>query len=373
MARLSEKGKKIKLALVCGGISPEHEVSLSSGETAALALDPEQYDLLPVCIRKDGDWLIPEIYLSADRSPADISPYFEIYKSGSDNPVDGIKRVPVEEVLRELKILKPDVVLLLLHGKGGEDGLVQGFLEYGGFTYTGSGVLASALGMDKIRCLRILSSQNYLVPPYVFRLELPSESNFLSFIRVAERKFGYPCFVKPARVGSSVGMSVAHNHQELDESLHKARMYDSQILIEEFLKGVEVTCGVIDRVAKDGTVEHQVLVPTEIVVKKASFFDYESKYTPGLTEEITPARLPESMIERIRETTGEIFKLIGCAGMARMDMIIRGEDIYILECNTIPGMTPTSLLPQGAKAAGIEFPRLLDMIISHALYTAQFR
>lgn len=364
-----QKNKRLKAALLCGGISPEHEVSLSSGETAAKALDPGKYDLLPICIRKDGDWMIPEIYLGEKRTPSHIDPYFRIFKSGGDEPVDGINRVPVECVLQSLKAASPDVILILLHGKCGEDGIVQGFLEFGGFCYTGPGVMASALAMDKIRCLRLLASMNYLVPPYVFRLEIPSEPDFSDFIKVVEKKFGYPCFVKPARVGSSVGMSIAHNKKELEKALHRARIYDSQILVEELIKGTEVTCGVIDRIDKKGSIQHLVLPPTEIAVKKASFFDYESKYTPGMTDEITPARLPMDMLERIRETSGAIYKLIGCSGMSRFDMIVRGDDIFILECNTIPGMTPTSLLPQGASAAGIDFPELLETIIRFALHT----
>lgn len=367
--KTSQRDKRLKVALICGGISPEHEVSLSSGETAAGALDPEKYDILPICIRKDGDWLIPEIYLEEKQSPSDLEPCFQIFKSGSDAPVDGINRVPVERVLQSLREASPDVIMILLHGKCGEDGIIQGFLEFGGFCYTGPGVMASALAMDKIRCLRLLASMNYLVPPYVFRLEIPPEPDFTDFIKVVEKKFGYPCFVKPARVGSSVGMSVAHDRAELGDALHNARIYDSQILVEEFVKGTEVTCGVIDRLDKNGSIEHLVLPPTEIAVKKAQFFDYESKYTPGMTDEITPARLPDDMLEKIRETSGAIFKLIGCSGMSRFDMIVRGDDIFILECNTIPGMTPTSLLPQGAAAAGIKFPQLLDAIIQFALHT----
>jgi len=367
--------KRIRVAVLCGGISPEHEVSLSSGETAARALSPKLYDLLPICIRKDGDWLIPEHCLGANRSPDELKPYFDIFRAGGDEKIKGIRlmRTPIEKVLLHLKKAEPDVVLILLHGKGGEDGVIQGFLEFGGFCYTGPGVLASALAMDKIRCLRLLASQNYLVPPYVFRLELPEEFDCVGLAQVAEKKFGYPCFIKPARVGSSVGMSVAHNRDEIIEALKSARLYDSQILIEEFIKGVEVTCGVIDRVREDGTEERLVLPPTEIVVKHSVFFDYNSKYTAGMTEEITPARLPDEVLTRIRDTVGEIYKLIGCSGMSRFDMIVRGGDIFILECNTIPGMTPTSLLPQGARAVGIDFPELLDIIINHALHNFRRR
>jgi len=365
--------KRKKIALVCGGTSPEHEVSLSSGETAARALSTEKYDLLPVCISKTGEWLIPEEYLGAERTKREIAPYFDLFRSGTEEAVDGITRAPVNRVLEELKNLSPDAVLILLHGKGGEDGVIQGFLEYGGLCYTGPGVLASALAMDKIRCLRLLASQNFLVPPYVFRLELPPEPRLGGFIRVAERKFGYPCFVKPARVGSSVGMSVAKNREELVQSLYKARAFDSQIMIEEFIKGTEVTCGVVDTLTKTGEAKRLVFPPTEIVVKKASFFDYESKYTPGLTEEITPARLSPHMIREVRELAGAIYKLIGCSGMSRIDMIIRGEDIFVLECNTIPGMTPTSLLPQGAQAMGIDFSELLDTIINYALHKANIK
>lgn len=361
------QSKRIKTALVCGGISPEHEVSLSSGATAALNLDPAQYDLLPICIRKDGAWMIPEAWLGAGRTDNEINPYFDIYRSPVDERVDGIRSLPVEEALPFLKMMSPDVVFILLHGKGGEDGVLQGFLEFAGLRYTGPGVLASALAMDKIRCLRLLASQNFLVPPYVFRLELPQDFDASGLAHVAEKKFGFPCFVKPARVGSSVGMSVANNHEELVDAIRLARTFDSQILIEEFIKGIEVTCGVIDRINEKGTEDRLVLPPTEIVVTKAAFFDYESKYTPGMTEEITPARLPADILTHIRDMTGEMYQLIGCSGMSRFDMIIREDEIFILECNTIPGMTPTSLLPKGALAMGIEYPQLLDTMIHYAL------
>jgi len=361
------QSKRIKTALVCSGVSPEHEVSLSSGATAALNLDPEQYDLLPICIRKDGGWLIPEEWLGGQRTENDIRSYFDIFRSPVGERVDGIRFLPVEDALPFLKMRSPDVVFILLHGKGGEDGVIQGFMEFAGLRYTGPGVLASALAMDKIRCLRLLASQNFHVPPYVYRLELPPEFDVGALAHVAEKKFGFPCFVKPARVGSSVGMSVANNHQELVDAIRLARMFDSQILIEEFIKGIEVTCGVIDRINGKGAEERLILPPTEIVVEKAPFFDYESKYTAGMTQEITPARLSANMLARVMDMTGEMYQLIGCSGMSRFDMIIREDEIFVLECNTIPGMTPTSLLPKGAKALGIEYPQLLDIMIHYAL------
>lgn len=365
-------GKKLKIALLCGGISPEHEVSLSSGKTCALALDSDKYDLLPVCIKKDGTWMIPEDYLGENRIMSDVLAYFDIYEADQDEPVDGLQYVAVEKALYALKQYTPDVVFILLHGKGGEDGVIQGFLEYGGFLYTGPGVLPSALGMDKIRCLKLMSTRNYKVPPFVFRLEIPDHPDFCDLIRVAEKKFGYPCFVKPARVGSSVGMSKVQNRSELENALNQARLYDSQILVEEFIEGTEVTCGVLDQVAPEGGATRIVLPPTEIVVRNAEFFDYESKYTPGMTDEITPARLPESILARIQETAKAVHQLIGCTGMSRIDMIVRDREIYLLECNTIPGMTPTSLLPQGAAAAGISFSSLLDIIIGHACYAPKY-
>ncbi|HPB30365.1 MAG TPA: D-alanine--D-alanine ligase family protein [Candidatus Sumerlaeota bacterium] len=361
------QSKRLRAAVICGGISPEHEVSLSSGRTSALALDRDHYDILPICIRKTGDWLIPVCYLGPDRTDEEINKCFDEFQASRETAPEGVHLYPVEAALIALKVLSPDIALLLLHGRGGEDGLIQGFLEFSGIRYTGPGVLASALAMDKIRCLRLLANWNYQVPPISYRLEIPERPDFSGFIRNVEKKTGYPCFIKPARVGSSVGMSIAHDHSELEAALLLARKYDSQIMVEEFIRGVEVTCGVLDRVAGDGTEERIVLPPTEIVLKKAAFFDYESKYTPGMTEEITPARLPEDMIKKVQDTAGAIYQLIGCSGMSRIDMIIRNEEIFVLECNTIPGMTPTSLLPQGAAAAGIGFPELLDIIVNHSI------
>ena len=365
--------KRTRIILLCGGISPEHNVSLSSAETAARELEAEKYDILPVCIRHDGRWLFPSSYLGKDRVPNDIIECFDMFRASSHSAEKNLKIAPVENVLPTLKSYDPEVVFILLHGKGGEDGIIQAFLEAGGFRYTGSGVLASALGMDKIRCLRILAGMGYLAPPYVFQLEIPQSPDFTRIIRTAEKKFGYPCFVKPARVGSSVGMNIAENREELEQSLTQAAQFDSQLVIEEFIRGTEITCGILDSITKTGEIDRTVFHPTEIVVKQSSFFDYKSKYTPGMTEEITPARISEEMTKRVQDTAAEIHKLIGCAGMSRVDMIIRDQDIYILEINTIPGMTPTSLLPQGAKASGIEFSSLLDAIVRHALYANRER
>lgn len=253
-----------------------------------------------------------------------------------------------------------------MHGPYGEDGTVQALLEIAGIPYTGSGVLASALAMDKVKSAEIFKSHRILTPSYVAfnKREWSKKKNGL---RNAVKKLGYPVVVKPQDQGSSVGITIVPSETKLTSAVSTAFKYSSRAMAQKYIRGREVTCAVVDK----GIVGTEMpLMPTEIIPKTSKFFDYHAKYTPGASEEITPPNLPKLLIKKIQKTALVCHKALGCSGMSRTDMILTNSKVksqksklYVLEVNTIPGMTETSLLPQAAKACGISFPNLLERII----------
>lgn len=307
---------KKRIAVLMGGPSAEHEVSLSSGKTVSKFLDRKKYEVFPVLIDKKGKW--------------------------DDDP-------------RRLKDLI-DLAFIAMHGEYGEDGAVQSVLEEAGLPYTGSDPASSALGMNKVMSERVFRTAG-LNPPESLLLQHFGD---LENLRI---DFGWPLVVKPADKGSSVGVSIVRSPEELYPALEQAFAFSHNVMIQEFVKGRELTCGVID----DGLGNARALPPTEIVPKSAGFFDYEAKYVPGASEEITPPDLPIDFIQLIQKTALAAHQAIRASGFSRTDMILSPYGkLYILEINTIPGMTPTSLLPQEALACGMSFPEFLDHVVQAA-------
>ena len=309
--------RKLRVGLLMGGPSAEHEVSLMSGKVVSGTLDPEKYEVVPVIISRDGTWSID-----------------------------------VEDLVDDI-----DIAFIALHGEYGEDGTVQEILRSAGIPFTGSDVLPSALAMNKILFLRLLGARGFSVPRFVAVHK--HEKVIDSFDH-----FGLPVVVKPADRGSSVGVSIVREPAELYVALQNAFRFSRDAIIQEYIPGHEVTCSVLD----DGLSDAVPLPVTEIIPKNGGFFDYNAKYTPGATDEITPARLTDEGTELVQRTAVAVHRAVGASGMSRTDMII-GEDgdLYILEVNTIPGMTPTSLLPQAAKAHGLTLQDLFDRIIEGGL------
>jgi len=304
----------LRLALIAGGRSSEREVSLKSGAQVYQALNQDKYD-----IRR--------------------------YDPLTD----------LERLVREAKEL--DAALIIMHGRGGEDGSMQGLLDLLDIPYQGSGVLASALAMNKELSKTIYQQAGLKVPRALIfdRAGAPS----LQEIAVG---LGLPVVIKPVNEGSSIGISKAPTPEALSTGLAAAFALDNRVLVEEFIQGTEVTGGVL------GNTRLQALPLVEIIPASTyAFFDYEAKYQPGATEEICPARLDPELTRRAQECALTAHKALGCRGYSRTDMMIREQEIYVLETNTIPGMTATSLFPQGAKAAGIDFPALLDTLVNLAL------
>ncbi len=306
--------KKLTIALLSGGISSEREVSLNSGNQVFNALDKEKYDV----IRYDPQTDISRIVADAPRI---------------------------------------DAALIILHGPYGEDGTVQGLLDLLDIPYQGSGVIGSALAMNKLVSKRLYEKAGLPVPPYV--------SVRISDVvdpKMCAARLGLPLIVKPVQGGSSIGMSVVKTEDALKPALEKAFAHDDTVLIETYIKGIELTGGII------GNENLQALPLIEIIPDKAyEFFDYEAKYLPGMTREICPARIDDALTALAQTYAETAHNALCCKGYSRTDMILKAREIYVLETNTIPGMTQTSLFPQAAKAAGMSFSQLLDRLIALSL------
>jgi D-alanine-D-alanine ligase len=337
---------KLNVVVLMGGPSAEHDVSLNTGKVIINALNRSKYNILPVTISKEGKWFLPAL--------------------GELPPGESDKSLSLEtgKALENLKSSgKADVVFIAMHGTWGEDGTVQGFLELAGIPYTGSGILASALAMDKSRSCRFFSSYGLQVPAFmdISRREWAVFKDRI--MREIADKLAFPCVIKPSACGSSVGISIVKNMESLELAIEEAFIHDRTVMAQEFVSGVEVTCAVLDEGEKDPV----ALPPTQIIPKGSEFFDYHAKYSPGASEEVTPPRLPSETIEKIQQIALKAHEALGCYGMSRTDMIVSERGIFVLETNTIPGMTETSLFPQAAAAVGISFAELLDKMISSAL------
>ncbi len=301
---------KKNIALLSGGISSERQVSLSSGEQVFQALDKEKYNVQ----RYDTKTDLPQLVADAGQI---------------------------------------DAALIILHGPYGEDGTVQGLLELLDIPYQGTGVLGSALCMNKLAAKQQYERCGVPGPPYVVvtRHDRVAPETIIS-------RLGLPVVVKPAAGGSSIGMTIVRSEDNLPAALTSAFEHDDTVIVEAYIKGVEITGGVL------GNDELEALPLIEIIPDQAhDFFDYKAKYTAGLTQEICPARISDALTQKAQSYACMAHRALYCSGYSRTDMIVRGEEIFVLETNTIPGMTATSLFPQAAQASGIPFGQLLDRLI----------
>jgi D-alanine-D-alanine ligase len=379
---------RLRIAVLMGGPSPERDVSLATGQEIVRALDPRRYHVLPVEITKEGRWLPrPDLakLSSGTRDPSTSSGRSQGPGTGSTPSVanSDSRRSESRVTSHESRLVRGptpvsfdeavdrdqvDVAFIAMHGPYGEDGTVQGLLELLGIPYTGSGVLASALAMDKLRSRQLFEWQRIPVPAYVsITADVWSDRGCVHH-EVAQH-LGYPCVVKPNAVGSSIGVSLVRERVGLDPAVALAFRYGPLVLIEEYVAGTEITCGIVD----DPATGVPMPMPLVEIVPHADFYNYDSKYAPGGSEHIVPARVPEDVAQRAQALAVRVHQALGCEGMSRVDMIARGMDIVVLEANTIPGMTSTSLLPDAANAAGIVFPQLLDRIIESALRRSRLR
>lgn len=352
--------------MLCGGPSPEYEVSLSSGRGVTLALDRGRYAVRPVCVRRNGDWWLARQEFGEADDPSKLKAVFESF--AQEEPDQSIEVVPPQELAARMNALQPDCALNMIHGEFGEDGSLQALLELLGLPCTGSDALASTLTMDKSLTQALLARRGIPVPAYLaVEYSAKAEAGLLS---EALDQFGLPCFIKPGNTGSSVGVHRVETPEQFPEALRDAAQYSKVVMIEQAISGVEVSCGVLERIGDGGSLERVAFPPTEIVPRNAAFFNYEAKYVAGMTDEITPARLPEDAMHEVQRLAVETHTATGCEGFSRVDMIVQDGQPYVIEINTVPGMTPTSLLPAGAAAHGISMTQLMDHFIQHAWHRA---
>jgi D-alanine-D-alanine ligase len=351
----------LKLGVLFGGRSGEHEVSLVSARSVLDALDPQKYRVTQIGITKEGEWLVGDDVLEA-------------FKEGSTHNLTEATLLPMpgrhqlytlrgEDGKQVLEILTGlDVIIPVLHGTFGEDGTMQGLFELADLAYVGAGVLASSVGMDKALFKDVMRAQGIPVVPYRIFLRSAFERDGEQVMDEAEALAPYPLFVKPANMGSSVGVHKCKDRVDLARALEDASRYDRRLLVEEGIDAREIELSVL------GNEVPRVSIPGEIR-PTAEFYSYEAKYHDDSSELLIPAPLSDEHTERFQDLAVKAFKAIDGAGMARVDFLLDKEtdQIYLNELNTIPGFTPISMYPKLWEASGLDYPDLIDELISLAL------
>jgi D-alanine-D-alanine ligase len=362
--------KKLRVGVIFGGRSGEHEVSVRSARTVIEALDARRYDVVPIAITKEGNWLsparaagllpeetrrlLPAAVAAEERQPSDLI---------GDLSSNGL----VAREDRAGSAAPPlDVVFPVLHGTFGEDGTIQGWLEMVGMPYVGCGVLASSCGMDKVTMKALFKEAGLPVCRHTWFLRRDWDEDRAGVLRRVARELGFPVFVKPANLGSSVGVSRAADKSSLERAIELAARYDRKIIVEEGLDAREIECAVI------GNEKPEASLPGEYVVKDpaAAFLDYTEKYSgTGRVEFVVPAPLTKSLTSRVRRLAVKAFRTLDCAGLARVDFFLRRDtrELVVNELNTIPGLTDVSGFPKMWEASGLPFPRVLDRLVELAL------
>ena len=351
---------KKTVAVIFGGQSSEHEVSLNSASTIISNMDEEKYFIVPIGITKQGQWLIYDGSVEHIKTgewqkystPAIISP-------------DATQKSILKIVGGRIKEIPVDVIFPVLHGKWGEDGTIQGLFEMAQIPYVGDGVLASSVSMDKVFTKIIADNANIQQAKYLwyYDYQLKQCDEILNQI---ERELAYPCFIKPANAGSSVGISKAHNREELQKALHYASQFDKKIIAEEFIDGREVECAVLGN-------ENPIASGVGEIFSAAEFYDYDAKYNNAASKTVVPADLPQEITDKIREIAVAVFKAVEGSGLARVDFLIQKDTNRIIfnELNTLPGFTSISMYPMHWEAEGKTKKMLIDELITFALERQQ--
>lgn len=331
------------LGLIFGGRSGEHEVSVQSAASVWQAVDRSRYRIVPIAISRRGHWT------------KGLSP-LAVLEAGGIVPEPAYGESP-DGVLAEM-----DVVFPVLHGPYGEDGTVQGLLEVLDKPYVGAGVLASAIGMDKAIAKQLFEQRGFPQVPFRVFLRQQCLAYPAEILRVVEEQLGFPCFVKPANLGSSVGISKVRILDELSGALALAGSFDRKIVVEAFVDAREIECSVL------GNDQPQASAPGEII-PAAEFYDYQAKYVRGDSELLIPATLTPKQVAEVQRLAVQVYQAIDCSGLARVDFFLRRSDGQVLvnEINTMPGFTRISMYPKLWEASGLPYPRLIDELVNLAL------
>src|SRR5947209_2456189 len=360
--------KKIRIGLVFGGRSGEHEVSIASAASVMANLDRDKYEIIPIGITKTGSWLLgtePAKLLAAEQN---------VQQGKEDSGLEQTRAVTLtgDPSLRRLIAVQGneqlgdkgslDVIFPVLHGPYGEDGTLQGLLEMANVAYVGCGVLGSALGMDKEKMKLVFLAVGLPVADYLVYRRHEWERSSEAIMDTVEQRLGYPCFVKPVNLGSSVGVNKAHNREELEHAIRVAAEYDRKILIERNINCRELECAVLGNDEPIASVVGEVIASNE-------FYDYNAKYIDNKSQIIIPADIPQAIAQEVRRQSIQAFSALDLSGLARVDFFLEKETdkVYINEVNTLPGFTSISMYPKLWEASGLSYSELLDALIGLAI------
>lgn len=357
--------------MVFGGRSGEHEVSLRSGQAVIEAMDHRKYEVIPIAITQTGEWLSPAAAMgllpdtAANRLPQEMEEKREALTIMGDPSRSGLRAFDADGN-EPSATLPVDVIFPVLHGTYGEDGTIQGLFEMADIPYVGCGVLASSCGMDKVTMKMLFREAGLPICKHIWFLRAEWERDRAGVVRRAARQIGYPCFVKPANLGSSVGISKATDRRTLEAAIDLAARYDRKVIVEEGLDAREIECAVI------GNDEPEASLPGEYLVhdEQGAFLDYTEKYSnTGHVEFVVPAPVSKSLAARIRRMSVEAFKVIDGTGLARVDFFLQREtnELFINELNTSPGLTEVSGYPKLWAASGLSFAKVIDRLIELAI------
>ena len=365
--------KKLRIGIIFGGRSGEHEVSIRSARSVIEAIDKSKYEVIPIAITKEGNWLAPAA--AAELLPASAQRLLSKQQLGGSKEDVAIVGDPSRNELIELdsksNVGRLDVVFPVLHGTYGEDGTLQGLLELAAIPFVGCGTLASSCGMDKVVMKALFKEAGLPICRYTWLLRPDWENDPDGVTRRIKREIGLPCFVKPANLGSSVGVSKATDKGSLAKAIDLAARYDRKIMVEELVDGREIECAVI------GNDEPQASLPGEYVINEESarFLDYTEKYSStGNVDFVVPARISKTLIARIQKLAVAAFKAIDASGLSRVDFFLKNDgELLLNEINTLPGLTDVSGFPKMWEATGVPFPKLIDRLIAFAIERHQER
>lgn len=356
--------KKIKVGVIFGGRSSEYEVSIISAESVMNALDKNKFKVIPIGITKKGNWITGTNTV-------------KILKSGFKHNLPSLEKIVIPDATKKSLVPlnskvrlkqkiteeKLDVIFPILHGPYGEDGTIQGLLELANIPYVGAGVLGSAVGMDKVIQKQLFQAASLPIVKFISFLKEDWLKNKKSVINEILKKINFPCFVKPANLGSSVGISKIHTVKEIAKGIKEALKYDRKIIVEEGVKNPrEIEVSVL------GNDRPKASQPGE-VIPSGKFYDYNAKYIDKASKLIAPAMLPKKIIKIIQDIALKAFKTINCTGMARVDFLVekKSNKIYLSEINTIPGFTSISMYPKLWSVSGLSYPKLLEKLIQLAM------
>ncbi|MFX3616856.1 MAG: D-alanine--D-alanine ligase [Sporolactobacillus sp.] len=349
--------EKKTVAVLYGGKSTEYEISLLTAYSVINAMDMDKYNILPVHIQQDGRWIAGEILTKR------LAHQEELLLNENQTLENQAEHWLAPSTKLDGSGKRPDIIFPLLHGPNGEDGTVQGLFELLNLAYVGTGVAGSAAGMDKVMMKDVFAAHHIPGPEYISVPQHRWESDAPAIIQQVKEEIGYPCFIKPANCGSSVGISRCLSETGLSAAINEALRFDTKAIIEAQVDGREVEIGVI------GNHQLAVSVPGEIVTKDAAFYDYQSKYQEGKSTLVIPAELPDKVIAELEDVAKRAFTALNLSGLARVDVFVREKDQRVLlnEVNTMPGFTQFSMFPLLWKHTGVPYKQLIEKLIDLGL------